>query len=82
MVCLRDGRVEGVAIRDAIATYRLVDPEGELVRTARATGIELVTISTPAESRTSKSGVGPPPAPVHAVVRKREGTMYRESRIL
>jgi 6-phosphofructokinase 1 len=40
MVRLRDGRVDGVPIADAIATYRLVDTEGELVRTARATGIE------------------------------------------
>lgn len=41
MVRLRDGRVDGVSIEEAIATYRLVDVQGELVRTARATGIEL-----------------------------------------
>ncbi|MEZ4323198.1 MAG: ATP-dependent 6-phosphofructokinase [Myxococcota bacterium] len=41
MVRLRDGRVDGVPIREAIATYRLVDVDGELVRAARATGIEL-----------------------------------------
>ena len=40
MACLRDGRVGGVPIADAVATYRLVDPEDELVRTARAVGIE------------------------------------------
>lgn len=37
---LRNGRVIGVPIEEAVATYRLVDPEGELVRTARAVGIE------------------------------------------
>jgi phosphofructokinase-like protein len=40
MVCLRDGKVDGVPIEAAISTYRLVDPEGELVRTAKAVGIE------------------------------------------
>ncbi len=40
MACLRDGKVEGVPIEQAIATYRRVDPQGELVRTARAVGIE------------------------------------------
>jgi phosphofructokinase-like protein len=41
MVRLRNGRVDGVPIEDAIETYRLVDVDGELVRTARATGVEL-----------------------------------------
>ncbi|MFH1464930.1 MAG: ATP-dependent 6-phosphofructokinase [Pseudomonadota bacterium] len=40
MVRLRDGHIDGVSIEEAVATYRLVDPEGELVRTARAVGIE------------------------------------------
>jgi len=40
MVCLRNGRIEGVALKDAIASYRVVDVEGELVRTARSVGIE------------------------------------------
>ncbi len=38
---LRDGAVIGAPIEQAVATYRLVDVEGELVRTARAVGIEL-----------------------------------------
>lgn len=41
MVRLLDGEVGGVPIKEAIATYRLVDTEGQLVRTARAVGIEL-----------------------------------------
>ena len=41
MVCLQNGKVVGSSIRDAVATYRLVDPEGELVRTARQIDIEL-----------------------------------------
>lgn len=41
MVRLHNGVVDGVPIREAIATYRLVDIHGELVRTARATGVEL-----------------------------------------
>lgn len=40
MSCLKNGKVDGVRIKDAIETYRRVDPEDELVRTARATGIE------------------------------------------
>ncbi len=40
MACLRDGKVGGVPIHEAIATYRLVDPAGELVRAAKAVGIE------------------------------------------
>ena len=41
MVRLKDGRVEGVSLREAVARLRVVDLEGELVRVARATGIEL-----------------------------------------
>lgn len=41
MVRLHNGRVDGVPIQEAVETYRLVDPEGELVRTARAVGVEL-----------------------------------------
>jgi phosphofructokinase-like protein len=41
LVALRNGRIEGVSIRDAVASYRTVDPAGDLVRTARAVGIEL-----------------------------------------
>lgn len=40
MVRIRDGRVDGVPIRDAVATYRLVDVRDELVEVARRTGIE------------------------------------------
>jgi 6-phosphofructokinase 1 len=40
MACLVDGHIDGVPIEQAVATYRLVDAEGELVRTARAVGIE------------------------------------------
>ena len=40
MVRLHNGSVSGVPIREAISTYKLVDPEGELVRTARAVGVE------------------------------------------
>jgi 6-phosphofructokinase 1 len=41
MVRLRDDRVEGVALREAVARQRAVEPDGELVRVARAVGIEL-----------------------------------------
>jgi 6-phosphofructokinase 1 len=41
MVRVRGSQVGSVPIREAIATYRLVDLDGELVRTARAVGIEL-----------------------------------------
>jgi len=37
---LRNGAVIGVPIEEATSTYRLVDPNGELVETARAVGIE------------------------------------------
>lgn len=40
MVRLHNGVVDAVPIREAIETYRLVDTNGELVRTARATGVE------------------------------------------
>ena len=39
MVALKCGRVESVPIKKAIAAQRLVDPEGEYVRTAKAIGI-------------------------------------------
>jgi len=41
MVRVWNDEVDGVPIRDAIRTYRLVDIDGQLVRAARATGIEL-----------------------------------------
>jgi phosphofructokinase-like protein len=41
MVRIRNGSVDGVPIREAVAEYRLVDVEGELIRTARAVGVEL-----------------------------------------
>jgi 6-phosphofructokinase 1 len=40
MVCLRNGKVDGVAISAAVANNRQVDPHGELVATARAVGVE------------------------------------------
>jgi 6-phosphofructokinase 1 len=39
MVALRDGKVVGVPLAEATASQHFVDPQGELVRTARATGI-------------------------------------------
>ncbi|MEQ1503151.1 MAG: ATP-dependent 6-phosphofructokinase [Myxococcota bacterium] len=39
MVRIRNDHVEGVPIREAVASVRYVDPDGELVRVARATGI-------------------------------------------
>ncbi|MBM4390536.1 MAG: 6-phosphofructokinase [Deltaproteobacteria bacterium] len=41
LVALRDGRVVGVPIEEAVRANRTVDPEGELVRVARAVGVEL-----------------------------------------
>jgi 6-phosphofructokinase 1 len=41
MVRLKDGAIGGVPIKDAVAVYRLVDIEGQIVRAARAVGIEL-----------------------------------------
>jgi len=40
MACIRNGVLGGVPIRDAIATYRLVDMQGEIVRVAKAVGVE------------------------------------------
>jgi phosphofructokinase-like protein len=39
MVCLRSGRVDSVNIADAIGQMNTVDPNGEMVRVARALGI-------------------------------------------
>ncbi|MCP4807486.1 MAG: ATP-dependent 6-phosphofructokinase [Proteobacteria bacterium] len=36
---LKNGSVVGVPIEEATETYRLVDPDGELVRTAKAVGV-------------------------------------------
>lgn len=38
MVCLVGGAIADVALDDAVSNQKLVDPEGELVRTARALG--------------------------------------------
>ncbi len=39
MVCLRAGEIESVTLDEAVGENRLVDPNGSLVRTARAVGI-------------------------------------------
>ena len=39
MVALRNGEVVGVSMAEATSSQKLVDPDGSLVRTARATGI-------------------------------------------
>ncbi len=39
MVCLRNAAIECVPIADAIGKLKIVDPQGEMVRTARAIGI-------------------------------------------
>ena len=39
MVCLQQERIHAVPIADAIGQMKMVDPQGELVRTARAIGI-------------------------------------------
>jgi len=39
MVCLRSGRVEAVDIAEAVGAMKCVDPNGELVRVARAIGM-------------------------------------------
>ena len=39
MVCLRDGEIRSVPIEQAVGVMKTVDPEGELVRTARAIGV-------------------------------------------
>lgn len=41
MVALRNGRTVGVPIAEAVAVYRRIDPQSDLVHTARAVGIEL-----------------------------------------
>lgn len=40
MVCIRDGAMSHVSIEDAVETYRLVDPAGELVTAAQHVGVE------------------------------------------
>ena len=39
MVCLRNERIESVHIADAVGQVKTVNPDGEMVRTARAVGI-------------------------------------------
>ncbi len=39
MVCLRASEIESVPIEDAVGEVRLVDPNGSMVRTAKAVGI-------------------------------------------
>jgi phosphofructokinase-like protein len=39
MVCLRAGEIESVTLDEAVGVVRLVDPNGSMVRTARAVGI-------------------------------------------
>jgi ATP-dependent phosphofructokinase / diphosphate-dependent phosphofructokinase len=39
MVCLQNGRIEAVDIAQAIGQMKKVDPQGQLVQTARAIGI-------------------------------------------
>jgi ATP-dependent phosphofructokinase / diphosphate-dependent phosphofructokinase len=39
MVCLREGRIQSVPLADAIGATRLVDPQSDYVRAARAVGI-------------------------------------------
>jgi 6-phosphofructokinase 1 len=39
MVCLRGGRVEAVDIAEAVGAMKCIDPQGELVRVARAIGM-------------------------------------------
>lgn len=39
MVCLLGDRIDDVTLDEAVSTQKLVDPEGELVRTARALGV-------------------------------------------
>jgi ATP-dependent phosphofructokinase / diphosphate-dependent phosphofructokinase len=40
MVCLRNGKIESVKIADVAERYRTVDPDGDIVRAARAVGTE------------------------------------------
>lgn len=39
MVCLRGDSIDDVTLDEAVSTQKLVDPDGELVRTARALGV-------------------------------------------
>ncbi|SRR5581483_6906594 len=39
MVCLKDGAIQSVDIAEAVRFARVVDPQGELVHIARATGV-------------------------------------------
>jgi 6-phosphofructokinase 1 len=39
MVCLRNESIESVHIADAVGQVKTVNPDGEMVRTARAVGI-------------------------------------------
>jgi 6-phosphofructokinase 1 len=39
MVCLHGGHVESAAIEEAVGAKRSVDPNGELVHTARSIGV-------------------------------------------
>jgi 6-phosphofructokinase 1 len=39
MICLHNNKISSIPITDAINTLKLVDPEGDLVRTAEAVGI-------------------------------------------
>jgi 6-phosphofructokinase 1 len=39
MVCLRQARIHSVPIADAVDSCKLVDPKGEMVNTAKATGV-------------------------------------------
>jgi hypothetical protein len=39
MVCLMNSNVESCEIGDAVGAIKLVDPSGDMVHTARATGV-------------------------------------------
>ena len=39
MVCLRGDRIESVPLEEAVGVYKMVDPDGDHVRAARAVGI-------------------------------------------
>ena len=39
MVCLMNSNVESCEIQDAVGQIKLVDPKGDMVHTARATGV-------------------------------------------
>jgi ATP-dependent phosphofructokinase / diphosphate-dependent phosphofructokinase len=40
MVCLKDGEVSSISLKDAVTHSRLVEPEGSLVEVARRVGVE------------------------------------------